>query len=224
MPESLPLTCQGAPAVFAAGGVDRTGPRRVLGASDKSSINRIGLDISDRGSKLFTGTNPPVKILTLPEGLPGPANQPVGSYSRGDFQPAHNPRQTFMWLQNNMNVIGHDNPGKKIIAASNAFTIEKHIDKRIRDFRILQPSRPVARAIQYPVAQQKFSPGVGNKQRRHWSRESSRQPPCEKNDRILRHPMRKSSLPEHDSPRNRRQDRRRYQHRVQAIKYSHERL
>ncbi len=206
MPESLSarsrLSDTGSAGGLAAGSFRRAGPRPVLGASHQPRAHRIRFDIRDHRSKFLVRSDPPVEILTLPERLPFPSCDAVGSHRGGGLNPSQNLGQLLMRLQYHVNVIRHNYPCVQIVTAPNSFAIKKRPHKRVGNIRVSQPSRAVSRAIQLPIMQQESSPRVRIHDEKCWrgQRQRARQPPCEENYRVLRDPMRKSSIPEHDSP------------------------
>jgi hypothetical protein len=209
MPEVLNTGSAGG---LAAGGFRRTRPRPVRRARHQPRIHRISFDIPDDRSELFAGSNPPVEILPLPKGFPRSSCQVVGANGGGSFQPAHNLTEILMRLHHHVDMVGHDNPGNKIVATLGIFTIEQGLHKGCCDIGVLQPLRSFAHSVQLSIMCQE-SPsritilnekcGLGL-----WKRAC--QAPSDEDDRVVRDPMRKFSLPEHVSPRNRRQDRRCY--------------
>jgi hypothetical protein len=197
---------------LAAGWFRRTRPRPVRGADHQPRIHRIRLDIPDHRSKLLAGSDPAVEVLALPKGLPRSSSQAVGANGGGGLQPAHNPAELLMRFHYHVDVIGHDHPREKIVTALGILAVEECLDKGRGNIRILQPSRSAAHPVQVPIMY-KESPSrirIRGEERGRGLGEGTCQTPCDKDDRIVRDPMRKFSVPEHDFRRNRRQDRRRY--------------
>jgi hypothetical protein len=184
---------------LAAGGLRRTRPWPVRGAAHKPRVHRIRLDIPNHRSKLFTVSNPPVEILALPKSLPRPSCQAVGANRRAGFQPAQDLAELLVRLHYHVNVIAHHYPCQEIVTASAVLTVKQCLDKGCCNIRILQPSRSVARPVQLSMMHQE-SPsrvrildetcGLGL-----WKRAC--QTPGDEDDRVVRDPMRKFSLPEH---------------------------
>jgi hypothetical protein len=197
---------------LAAGGFRRTRPRPVSGAVHQPRVYRIRLDISNHRSKLFTGADPPVEILALPKSLPRPSCEAVGANGGARFKPAQDLAELLVRLHNHVNVIGHHYPCQKIVIAPGVLTMQQRLDKGCCNCGILQPSRSLARPVQLAIMHKESPSRVGILDQRCglglWKR--ARQAPSDKDDRVVRRPMRKFSVSEHDSPRNRRQDRRCY--------------
>jgi hypothetical protein len=207
MPETVSarsrLSKTGSAGGLAAGGFRRAGPRPVFGASHQPRVNWIRLDIRNHRSQFFVGSNPAVEILTLPKGLPFPACDAVRANGCGGFHPSHNLGKFCMRLHDNVNMIGHDHPREQIVTLPNPFAIKKRLHKTVGNIRVSQPSRTIACAIQLPIVQRESSPHVGISDEKCWLGlgKGACQPPCEEDDSVLGDPVRKSSVPEHNSPR-----------------------
>src|SRR5580692_3691162 len=104
-----------------------------------------------------------------------------------------------MWLQNDMNVVRHDDPGEEFVTAPHVLSMEKRFDKGRCDLWILQPARAAPGTVQLQIVRQECFPRVGIlHQKCRWGlRKRSSQSPCEKHYGVVRDPVRKSSLPEH---------------------------
>src|ERR1022692_461555 len=126
---------------LAAGRFRSTRPWPVFGARHESGLPRIRLDIPNHRSKFLVSSNPPVKILTLPEGLPFPDCDSVGAHGGSGLQPSPNLGQVLMRLQNNVYVIRHDHPREQIVTVPDAFAKKKCLHKRVTNVRVRQPSR-----------------------------------------------------------------------------------
>jgi hypothetical protein len=108
-----------------------------------------------------------------------------------------------MRLQNNMNVIRHDDPREQIVTAPNPFAVKERLHKGSGNIRIFQPPRAIACAIQLSIVHlQESPPRIGILNEKCWRRlrEGFRQPPRDEHDGFLRDPMWKPSVPEHNSP------------------------
>ncbi len=106
---TLPAT--GSPALLT---VMSIGPRPTLGAGDEAGGYGVGLNVPDAGQKFFFGANPVVKVLPLPEGAARLAEETVGVYGGGRFEPAIDGRERFVRFEDQMHVVGHNGPAKSV--------------------------------------------------------------------------------------------------------------
>src|SRR5450759_3033008 len=104
-------------------------------------------------------------------------------------------------LQYQVHVVGHHHPGVQIVFMPSPLAMEQRFRKYVRYSRIGQPSLSRIEAIQLSILQQEDPARIWIAREQLWCgpRKSTRQPPADKHDGILRNPMWKSSSPEHDS-------------------------
>lgn len=132
----------------------------------------IVLDITPHALELPRMPNPVVERLILPERLPGSVQQKIRPSGGLPFNQSCNDRQFVPGAYKQVNVIRHRNERMKFIPV--AVPITQFGDYLFRDIAHLQPTRPLGRRVQQPVARHK-RPAIFFSGFKDWQR--SRQPP-----------------------------------------------
>jgi hypothetical protein len=86
------------------------GPRVVFGFGGKAGSHGVVLDVSANSAEFFAVANHVVVTLALPKCLTGSRQQKVRTFSCGGFQGAEELWDAHMGSEQQMNVIGHDDP------------------------------------------------------------------------------------------------------------------
>ncbi len=125
-----------------------TGPTKPVGLGDQSSPHRIQLNVSLDSIKLFTGSHDPVVGFILPERLPMPTKQPVGLMCREPLQWSQPFAIGHVGCQKQVDMVGHDNVGVKIIPAHFATAADQCRNNNRGDLRLFEESSPERCAVQ----------------------------------------------------------------------------
>ena len=99
-----------------------------------------------------------VERLVLPEGRPRAAQNLVGHAASSPFEPSHDGRHGGMWLEDPVDVIGHDHPGVELVEPAHRLTIQESVHHDTGDSRILQPGGTGSRAVESLVLLQEGIP------------------------------------------------------------------
>ena len=91
----------------------RTGPRIVARTLDQPGFHRVGFDIRDNPLELVHIPDPMIVALGLPERLPGAAQDPIPFTGGGALQRSQQAGRRDQRQQQDVDVIGHHNPGLK---------------------------------------------------------------------------------------------------------------
>jgi hypothetical protein len=131
------------------------GIRPFRGTTNQPGANRIPLDINSYSLKLIGSPNPVIERFILPERVsPSPQKQ-IRRAGRTALDPPGNLRQLKPGRQKQMDVIRHNDKSEQLIIQTIALEHLSH--NTPRDFRLLQPNRPIRRAIQNPIGFDKRS-------------------------------------------------------------------
>jgi len=167
-------------------------PRPVLGLFHHSGAHRIPLNVSQNLIKLLLIPHPAVIRFRLPEGLTASTQYPIGLAAAGALQSTHDLRQFFMRLQQQVDMVRHDDPGVEV-EESQLLAARKQCVPHDRGYlRILQPGWTRRRAIHLAVKRHESLPfGVRRVfEKFRMARQRAVQPPGDKEGRVFRVPVR----------------------------------
>jgi hypothetical protein len=134
-----------------------TAPWPTLLDVSQSSLHRIILDISNHVFELPRRTYPMIVRFILPKRQPGPPQLPVRLATRPALEPSHNRWPRTPGLENNMYVVGLDDPAVQRVEAARCFTIQECLLNHPRYAGFSKPER---------TAFNTFKPLVPRKKRR----------------------------------------------------------
>ena len=77
----------------------------------KPGRDGVAFDVADYAVTLVRVTDPAIERFILPEPVAGSSQQAVGAAGAGALDHQEHVRELFKWIEQNMNVIGHDDPG-----------------------------------------------------------------------------------------------------------------
>ena len=155
-------------------------PRVILGALNQSGLYRIVLNVFPNPIHFDVVPNPMIVGFPLPEGVSGEPEDFVSLAGSHTFQPAEQKRRSNLRQQQNVNMVGHQNPRPKLIVREfNA--AEQRSNHNLRDRFQLQVQRAFLRGVEIPVQPDKSLAG-GKLPRRRKSplRQTAVQMPCGK--------------------------------------------
>jgi hypothetical protein len=167
-------------------------PRPSLLDVDESGLNWIILDISKDVTEFLSRTDPMIVRFILPKRHSRPAQMPVRLATRPALEPAHNRWHRISRLENDVNVVGHDNPAVQRVETTRCFTIQKSVFDDTRYSGFSKPERPAGGTVETFVPRTKRrTTGILRSQnmgtaRRHRPGEA----PCHKHRGTVGNPMR----------------------------------
>ena len=92
-----------------------------------------------------------IERFILPERKARPVEDPVGGSCRRPFQPAHYLRNGNLRSDEDMDMVGHNHPGREFVKVPFALTNQDGFRNEIGNRGILQPDRPGCTSCQHPV-------------------------------------------------------------------------
>jgi hypothetical protein len=144
-----PLACQG-----------RTGKRPQFSRGNQSRCNGVGFNVVPDLHKLALISYVVVERLILPKRVAGAVQESIGSASRGAFQPPRQNGYRHERQNQNVNVIGHDNPGIEFIESSAGIPVANRVHNSLCNRRVPQTSGAAASACQRPILRYKRVSGA----------------------------------------------------------------
>ena len=158
-----------------------TRPTPLIHTLHQPRFHRIHLHVSHTFPQFSLRSDPVIVRLILPERPPTPQN-PVRRIRRAPLDPMRNPAQLYVRSPNYVDVIGHDDPGMKVIQLLHVRAVDQSISDNLGDAGVVQPER--AGATRNHLVQ-KF--GLGR-----WRRAG--QTPTHKEGGFFRYPVRQASV------------------------------
>jgi hypothetical protein len=130
------------------------GIRPFRGTTNQPGANRIPLDVTAHPFELIRTPDPVIERFILPEGAV-PVQQQISRAGRPALDPPGNLRQLKPGRQKQMNMVRHNHKSEQLIIQTIA---RKNMpNDTLSDRWLLQPNRPIRRAIQNPIGFDKRS-------------------------------------------------------------------
>jgi hypothetical protein len=96
-----------------------------------------------------------VERLVLPEGRFSAAKNPVGHAAGSSFEPSHDGGHFGVWLEDRVDVIGHDHPRVEFVESANGLTVQECVRNHAGNSRILQPNWAGSLAVESLIVPKK---------------------------------------------------------------------
>jgi len=153
----------------------RARPLPLLLGSNQSRLDWVFFHIADQIPQFFRRPNPTVERFVLPERSLRPPQQAIRHPGGSALKPAHNSGHRADWVENRVYVVWHNDPCAEL--APRPIAVQESARDHLGDLRVAQPERA----------------GISGTDDRILSsvwRGRSGQPPCHKNCRLFRYPVR----------------------------------
>jgi len=136
------------------------GPRPVLGACGEPCLHGIPFDVLADAFEFGGVSDPMIEAFVLPEGFAGPAQGGVCIARRDALHDVGDLGQWHAGLQQDMDVVGHDDVGVQDVPPEFGATFDG-IFRIVRNLRVAEPARPGGSGVQVAVECQEFFFGRG---------------------------------------------------------------
>jgi hypothetical protein len=172
----------------------RPGP--ICGFRNQTRADGVPFDILHNSAQFAFIPNPAVPIFAGPE-VTGATQDFVRSHGGGSFQPTHGFTQFPSWLEDNVDMSAHDDPGDQPIRLSYLLPIQQSFHEHLGDLRPGQPHLTPGRSQRrfcrrfWTVCQERRRLHIG----------TAGQTPGYEYDRIFGDPVGQASSPEHEKDR-----------------------
>jgi len=127
-----------------------TGPTISLGPNRNTGFDRIVLDVSPDANQLGVVADPVIVGLSLPKGIAGSVKKLVRLTSGHAFQRAQHSGDRDFGPKQNMDMVGHENPGTQIVVAEFSAAMQA-LNHDLGDLLVLQIHRPLPGSIQISI-------------------------------------------------------------------------
>jgi hypothetical protein len=172
-------------------------PAMIFGVRHNSRRHRIALDISYDSLELISIPYPMVVRLALPKLLSHASQNAVSLTGREAFYGLLNAACRDARCQQQMDVIGHDNPSAKLVHLQAVFPKAQRVDDELSDLILSEPDGAIACTVEIPVYPDECLPAG----QAFWcdvalARQGAVQPPGEEERCSVRLPVRETAAGE----------------------------
>lgn len=168
------------------------GPGPILRRGDQGSFYWVIFNITNDAIQFLATADAAIVGFVGPKRFPSPSEQYIGLPGGRAFHPSDNPWKWSKWLQHEMNMVRHHNPGEPLVQAVFVLATIKCRGDYARDPGITEPAHSPLFVIQQAVAFGEGPPCICVRKNTKWQR--SVQTPGYEQNRLRRIVMRQIPL------------------------------
>ena len=127
------------------------GPAKKFGSRNQAGSYGILLNVTGDSAEFCAVPDPTVPGFLLPEGLAGAAQDSIGLASGRAFEPAGDFGQGHLGRQEQVDVVGHEDPGVQVIKCAFGFSVQRLFGYHLGDPWIGQPFWPLLFSIKFSI-------------------------------------------------------------------------